>query len=126
SGKTGEGVTELLDRIVTDIPAPVGDAEAPPRAMIFDSVYDIYRGVVAFVRMVDGLITPTDRLKMMSTAHTHDLLEMGVSSPEPVATEGLGVGEVGSLITGVKDVRQSRVGGTITSARHPATEPVGE
>src|SRR5699024_116898 len=67
-----------------------------------------------------------DRLKMMSTAHTHDLLEMGVSSPEPVATEGLGVGEVGYLITGVKDVRQSRVGDTITSARHPATEPVGE
>jgi len=126
SGKTGEGVPELLDRLVAEIPAPVGDAEAPPRAMIFDSVYDTYRGVVTYVRVFDGMIRPSDRLRMMSTNHTHDLLEMGVSSPEAQPTDGLGVGEVGYLITGVKDVRQSRVGDTITSATRPADEPVGE
>ncbi len=120
SGKTGLGVEELLDRIVRDIPAPVGDPNAPARAMIFDSVYDSYRGVVTYVRMVDGNLTPRERIQMMSTKATHELLEIGVSSPEPNPTKGLGVGEVGYLITGVKDVRQSKVGDTITSARKPA------
>ncbi|MBF4560822.1 elongation factor 4 [Microbacterium sp. VKM Ac-2870] len=122
SGKTGMGVEELLDRIVERIPAPVGDANAPARAMIFDSVYDAYRGVVTYVRMVDGKLEPRERIQMMSTRATHDLLEIGVSSPEPVPTKGLGVGEVGYLITGVKDVRQSKVGDTITNQRKPATE----
>ncbi|WP_125132006.1 translation elongation factor 4 [Microbacterium sp. 10M-3C3] len=122
SGKTGQGVEELLDRIVGEIPAPVGDADAPARAMIFDSVYDAYRGVVTYVRMVDGQLQPRERIQMMSTKATHDLLEIGVSSPEPVPTHGLGVGEVGYLITGVKDVRQSKVGDTITNARKPAAE----
>jgi len=122
SGKTGEGVTELLDAVVRLIPAPVGDADAPARAMIFDSVYDIYRGVVTYVRVVDGKLTPREKIKMMSTGTTHELLEVGIVSPEPKATEGLGVGEVGYLITGVKDVRQSKVGDTVTSARHGATE----
>ncbi|AUG29763.1 MULTISPECIES: translation elongation factor 4 [Microbacterium] len=121
SGKTGMGVEELLDRIVERIPAPVGDASAPARAMIFDSVYDAYRGVVTYVRMVDGKLEPRERIQMMSTRATHDLLEIGVSSPEPVPTRGLGVGEVGYLITGVKDVRQSKVGDTITNHRKPAT-----
>jgi len=121
SGKTGMGVEELLDRIVERIPAPVGDADAPARAMIFDSVYDAYRGVVTYVRMVDGKLEPRERIQMMSTRATHDLLEIGVSSPEPVPTRGLGVGEVGYLITGVKDVRQSKVGDTITNHRKPAT-----
>ncbi|WP_372510409.1 translation elongation factor 4 [Mycolicibacterium pyrenivorans] len=122
SGKTGVGVRELLDEVVRLIPAPVGDAEAPARAMIFDSVYDIYRGVVTYVRVVDGKLTPREKIKMMSTGTTHELLEVGIVSPEPKATEGLGVGEVGYLITGVKDVRQSKVGDTVTTARHGATE----
>jgi GTP-binding protein LepA len=122
SGKTGMGVETLLDRIVERIPAPKGDANAPARAMIFDSVYDSYRGVVTYVRMVDGKLEPRERIQMMSTRATHDLLEIGVSSPEPVPTRGLGVGEVGYLITGVKDVRQSKVGDTITNQRKPASE----
>ncbi|MEN2740857.1 translation elongation factor 4 [Microbacterium sp. X-17] len=122
SGKTGQGVEELLDRIVERIPAPTGQADAPARAMIFDSVYDAYRGVVTYVRMVDGKLEPRERIQMMSTKATHDLLEIGVSNPEPTPTKGLGVGEVGYLITGVKDVRQSKVGDTITNARKPATD----
>lgn len=122
SGKTGMGVEELLDLIVEKIPAPVGRADAPARAMIFDSVYDAYRGVVTYVRMIDGALQPRERLQMMSTGATHEALEIGVSSPEPVPTKGLGVGEVGYLITGVKDVRQSKVGDTITTHRKPATD----
>ena len=125
SGKTGDGVTELLDRIVRDVPAPVGDPKAPTRAIIFDSVYDTYRGVVTYVRVVDGHLSPREKIVMMSTRATHELLEIGVISPEPVVTKGLGVGEVGYLITGVKDVRQSRVGDTVTNASHPAKAPIG-
>jgi GTP-binding protein LepA len=125
SAKTGEGVGELLDVICRDVPAPVGNADAAPRAMIFDSVYDIYRGVITYIRVVDGHFTPRERIKMMSTGATHELLEIGVISPEPKPTEGLGVGEVGYLITGVKDVRQSRVGDTVTDAAKPATESLG-
>ncbi len=124
SGKTGEGVEAVLDRIVRDIPAPVGDKDAPARAMIFDSVYDTYRGVVTYVRVVDGKLEPREKIEMISTHATHEVLEIGVSSPEPVASKGLGVGEVGYIITGVKDVRQSKVGDTVTSARRPATEPL--
>nr|WP_210422899.1 MULTISPECIES: translation elongation factor 4 [unclassified Cryobacterium] len=120
SGKTGIGVEDLLDRVVERIPAPVGDPSAPARAMIFDSVYDSYRGVVTYVRMIDGALSPRERIQMMSTRVTHELLEIGVSSPEPVPANGLGVGEVGYLITGVKDVRQSKVGDTVTTATKPA------
>ncbi|WP_433953854.1 translation elongation factor 4 [Curtobacterium flaccumfaciens] len=122
SGKTGAGVPELLDLVVRRVPAPVGDAEAAPRAMIFDSVYDSYRGVVTYVRMIDGTISPREKVQMMSTKSTHEILEIGVSSPEPKPTKGLSVGEVGYLITGVKDVRQSKVGDTVTSAQKPATQ----
>ena len=122
SGKTGEGVADLLDHVVREVPHPQGDADAPTRAMIFDSVYDIYRGVVTYVRVVDGKITPRERILMMSTGATHELLEVGIVSPDPKPSEGLGVGEVGYLITGVKDVRQSKVGDTVTTARHGATE----
>ncbi|MBE7186742.1 translation elongation factor 4, partial [Jatrophihabitans endophyticus] len=125
SAKTGQGVEDLLDRICRDVPAPVGDADAPGRAMIFDSVYDIYRGVITYIRVIDGHFTPRERIKMMSTAATHELLEIGVISPEPVPTDGLGVGEVGYLITGVKDVRQSRVGDTVTDATKPAESSLG-
>lgn len=125
SGKTGEGVSELLDRIVELLPAPEGQAAAPARAMIFDSVYDSYRGVVTYVRVVDGKLEPRQKIKMMSTGAEHDLLEIGVISPEPKPTDGLGVGEVGYLITGVKDVRLSRVGDTVTDAHKPAAEELG-
>lgn len=125
SGKTGEGVPELLDHIVELLPAPEGQADAPARAMIFDSVYDSYRGVVTYVRVVDGKLEPRQKIKMMSTGAEHDLLEIGVISPEPKPTDGLGVGEVGYLITGVKDVRLSRVGDTVTGAHKPAAEELG-
>ncbi len=122
SAKTGMGVGELLDEVVKTVPAPQGDADAPARAMIFDSVYDTYRGVVTYIRVVDGKITPREKIKMMSTGATHELLEVGIISPEPKPSKGLGVGEVGYLITGVKDVRQSKVGDTVTSERHGAKE----
>lgn len=125
SGKTGEGVEELLDTIVRQVPAPQGVKDSPSRAMIFDSVYDTYRGVVTYVRVVDGTLSPRERIQMMSTGATHELLELGVISPEPVPSQGLSVGEVGYLITGVKDVRQSRVGDTVTGQTKPAQQSLG-
>ncbi|WDF31898.1 translation elongation factor 4 [Arthrobacter agilis] len=125
SGKTGVGVEALMDKIVRDLPAPTGDPDAPARAMIFDSVYDTYRGVVTYVRVVDGKLSPRERIQMMSTRASHELLEIGVSSPEPKPSKGLGVGEVGYLITGVKDVRQSKVGDTVTNLHKPAAESLG-
>ncbi len=122
SAKTGQGVRELLDVVVAQVPAPVGDDQAPTRAMIFDSVYDSYRGVVTYIRVMDGRITPRDRIRMMATNTTHELLEVGIISPDQKPCDGLGVGEVGYLMTGVKDVRQSRVGDTVTSERKGATE----
>ena len=124
SGKTGQGVPELLDQIVAQVPAPAGTPDAPTRAMIFDSVYDTYRGVVTYVRVVDGQLKPRQRIEMLSTKAHHELLEIGVISPEPQPTQGLGAGEVGYLITGVKDVRQSKVGDTVTTAAAPASEPL--
>ena len=121
SGKTGEGVEVLLDQIVKQLPPPVGDPKAPTRALIFDSVYDSYRGVVTYVRVIDGHLSPRDQIQMYSTGVRHEMLEVGVISPEPIASKGLGVGEVGYLITGVKDVRQSRVGDTVTTYNNPAT-----
>ncbi|MEU9089182.1 translation elongation factor 4 [Streptomyces sp. NPDC087901] len=125
SAKTGVGVDALLNRVVRDVPAPVGKADAPARAMIFDSVYDSYRGVVTYVRVVDGSLNKRERIRMMSTGATHELLEIGVSSPEMTPSDGIGVGEVGYIITGVKDVRQSKVGDTITSLHNGATEALG-
>ena len=125
SAKTGEGVTDLLEEVVRTIPAPIGDPDAPVRALIFDSVYDTYRGVVTYVRVIDGHVSTRERIQMMSTRAIHDLLEIGVISPEPVPSQGLGVGEVGYLITGVKDVRQSRVGDTVTLANKGATQALG-
>ena len=124
SGKTGAGVEELLDQIVKQIPAPVGDPDAPARALIFDSVYDSYRGVVTYVRVVDGHLSTRDQIQMYSTGVRHEMLEVGVISPEPVPSKGLGVGEVGYLITGVKDVRQSRVGDTVTNYQRPTSQPL--
>ena len=124
SGKTGVGVDALLDRVVRTVPAPTGDVDGPARAMIFDSVYDAYRGVVTYVRMVDGTLRPREQVVMMSTGSKHEALEVGVSSPEPLPSKGLGVGEVGYLITGVKDVRLSKVGDTVTTVKSPATTPL--
>jgi GTP-binding protein LepA len=125
SAKTGEGVAELLEEVVRLVPPPIGDPSAPVRALIFDSVYDTYRGVVTYVRVIDGHVSTRERIQMMSTRATHDLLEIGVISPEPVPADGLGVGEVGYLITGVKDVRQSRVGDTVTLSHKGAAEALG-
>ena len=125
SGKTGDGVPELLDKIVETVPAPTGDPDGPARALIFDSIYDMYRGVVTYVRVVDGQLSRREKSQMMSTGAAHDTLEVGVISPEPKPVGGLSVGEVGYLITGVKDVRQARVGDTVTRASRPAPEPLG-
>jgi GTP-binding protein LepA len=122
SAKTGEGVKELLNEVVRQIPPPSGNLDAPARAMIFDSVYDTYRGVVTYVRVIDGQLSRRERSLMMSTKAVHETLEVGVISPDPIPTDGLAAGEVGYLMTGVKDVRQARVGDTVTSAARPASE----
>ncbi len=124
SAKTGEGVADLLNVIVEQVPPPAGDLDASARALIFDSVYDTYRGVVTYVRVVDGRLSRREKTLMLSTKAVHETLEVGVISPEPVPSDSLAAGEVGYLITGVKDVRQARVGDTVTSASHPALEPL--
>jgi GTP-binding protein LepA len=125
SAKTGEGVEELLNLIVDQVPPPHGDPNAPARALIFDSVYDTYRGVITYVRVVDGRLTKRERMLMMSTQTVHETLELGVISPEPIPSDGLAAGEVGYVISGVKDVRQARVGDTITVSTNPAKEALG-
>jgi GTP-binding protein LepA len=125
SAKTGVGVEDLLNQIVKEIPAPAGDPDAASRALIFDSVYDTYRGVVTYVRVVDGKLSKRERTLMMSTGAVHETLEVGVISPEPTPTGGLVAGEVGYIISGVKDVRQARVGDTVTSSAKPAKEALG-
>ncbi|HHY07580.1 MAG TPA: elongation factor 4 [Corynebacteriales bacterium] len=124
SAKTGLGVEELMDQVAEKVPAPQGNPDDPARALIFDSVYDVYRGVVTYVRVMDGEIHPRAKVCMMSSGSVHELLEVGIISPEPKPTEGLGPGEVGYLITGVKDVRQSRVGDTVTTYKDGAEEPL--
>ena len=125
SGKTGEGVEALLDRVVNHVPAPSGNVDAPARAMIFDSIYDTYRGVITYVRMVDGSLKPRENVRMMATGSDYELQETGIYSPDAIPGDGLGVGEVGYLITGVKDVSESKVGDTVTSKHNPAPEPIG-
>ncbi|HSF60997.1 MAG TPA: translation elongation factor 4 [Gaiellaceae bacterium] len=124
SAKTGEGVPEVLDAIVARIPRPVGDPDAPARALVFDSSYDQYRGVVAFVRVVDGHFETREPLRAMAQGTTFEAEELGVMSParEPVAS--LGAGEVGYIVTGLKDVSRLRVGDTLTSRRRPAEQPL--
>jgi len=125
SAKTGEGVPAVLNAIVRDVPAPMGSVDAPARAMIFDSVYDSYRGVITYVRVFDGQLSTKDKGLMMSTLNVHDILEVGVVSPDMRPTQVLSAGEVGYVIPGVKNVRQARVGDTLTTARRPATESLG-
>jgi GTP-binding protein LepA len=124
SAKTGSGVDAVLDAIVARVRAPAGDPSAPARALVFDSTYDQYRGVVSFVRLVDGGFRPRERLLAMATGITFELEELGVFSPEREAAGSLGAGEVGYVITGLKDVSRIRVGDTLTRESRPAAEPL--
>jgi GTP-binding protein LepA len=124
SAKTGEGVPEVLDALIERLPAPVGDLDASPRALIFDSSYDQYRGVVAFVRVVDGTLESRQALRAIALGTTFEAEEIGFMSPERRPVERLSAGEVGYVITGLKDVSRLRVGDTITSARAGAAEPL--
>ena len=124
SAKTGEGVEAVLDAIVERIPAPAGDPEAPARALVFDSSYDQYRGVVAFVRVVDGRFEPREPLRAMQQGTSFEAEEIGVMAPGQVPQQSLGAGQVGYVITGLKDVSRLRVGDTLTSRRRPAREPL--
>ena len=122
SGKTGEGVRDALEAVVRRVPHPVGDPEAPLKALIFDSYFDAYRGVVALIRVVDGSVSKGLRVKMMATSTVTDVEEVGVRRPANIPMDSLGVGEVGYLITGLKDPALVKVGDTVTLARHGATE----
>ena len=124
SAKTGEGIEAVLDAIVERIPPPAGDYEAPARALVFDSSYDQYRGVVAFVRVVDGSFSPREPLRAMAQGTRFEAEEVGFFSPTMVAADALNAGEVGYVITGLKDVSKLRVGDTLTSERRSAGEPL--
>ncbi len=124
SGKTGEGVAAALEAVVTRVPPPQGDADAPLKALIFDSYFDQYRGVVALIRVVDGHVSGGMKVRMMATNTSTDVEEIGVRAPEHTPVDELGVGEVGYLITGLKDPALVRVGDTVTLAKHGATEPL--
>jgi GTP-binding protein LepA len=122
SAKQGTGVDEILEAIVTRMPAPTGDADGPLRALVFDSHYDAYKGVIAYVRLVDGAVKASDRIQMMATGQRAEVLEVGVFAPRMTLSDGLESGEVGYIATGLKDVRELQVGDTITLASRPATE----
>ncbi|MBW3606328.1 MAG: translation elongation factor 4 [Actinobacteria bacterium] len=124
SAKTGEGVPAVLERIVERVPSPGGSRDAPLRALIFDSVYDSYRGVITYVRVVDGEIRPRMDVRLMATGFAHEVDELCVISPEPVQTGVLGPGEVGYLTAAIKEVDQARVGDTITAGADPAPAPL--
>jgi GTP-binding protein LepA len=122
SAKTGMGVPELLDAVCERIPAPIGDGDAPLQALIFDSQFDQYRGVVSSVRVMNGRMTNGSRLKFMQTGALHEIIEIGARRPAPTAMADLGPGEVGYLIAGIKDVAEARSGETVTTAVHGSTE----
>jgi GTP-binding protein LepA len=124
SAKTGEGVPDLLDAVIERIPAPTGDADAPLQALIFDSHFDQYRGVISSVRVVNGTLKTGAALRFMQANATHDADEVGVRRPAPTPVPSLGPGETGYLIAGIKDVAEARSGETVTEARHPAPEPL--
>jgi GTP-binding protein LepA len=124
SAKTGQGIDELLEAIVTQLPPPGGVSDAPLRALVFDSYYDTYRGVVCYVRVVDGALARGDEVRFMATVEHADTDEIGVLTPDVVPMPGLGTGEVGYLITGIKEIDLIRVGDTVTEASGPAAKPL--
>jgi GTP-binding protein LepA len=124
SAKTGDGVTELLEALVTQVPAPEGDPDAPPRALIFDSEFDQYRGVIAYVRVVDGRLNKGEAITAMQAGTQADIDDIGFFGPGMTPVDGLSSGEVGYVITGIKDVSQLRVGDTLTTRARPATQPL--
>ncbi len=124
SAKTGQGVGEVLERIVAQVPAPTGDADAPPRALVFDSVFDAYRGVITYVRVVDGTLRPDQHVRLMVTGFHNQIDELGVISPEPKPIDALGPGEVGYLTAAIKEVGLAKVGDTVTDHLRPAPEPL--
>jgi GTP-binding protein LepA len=124
SAKTGAGLEELLERLVREVPPPAGDEDAPLRALVFDSYFDAYRGVVCYVRVVDGRLDVGDRLRFMASGEDHAANEVGVLTPKAVPVPSLGPGEVGYLITGVKEIDRIRVGDTVTSTSRAASNPL--
>ena len=124
SAKTGEGVEDLLDAVIERTPPPAGDPDGDTKALIFDSFFDPYRGVISSIRVVDGTLKSRSKALFMQANGTHDIEEIGVRSPDPTPVDELGAGEVGYLIAGIKDVGEARSGETVTTARHPATEPL--
>ncbi|HHV94162.1 MAG TPA: elongation factor 4 [Firmicutes bacterium] len=124
SAKTGEGIEEILEAVVQRIPPPTGDVDAPLRALIFDSHYDPYRGVVAYIRVMEGSLSIGDEIKMMSSGETFEVDSLGVFAPHLVNVERLAAGEVGCVTAGMKDVKSARVGDTITGAERPAAQPL--
>ncbi len=124
SAKTGEGVTEVLDELIARVPPPQGDPSRPPRALIFDSEFDQYRGVIAYIRVVDGNFTKHEAIRAMQAGTEAEIDDIGFFTPKMTSTEGLSAGEVGFLITGIKDVTKLRVGDTLTTKAHPADEPL--
>jgi len=122
SAKTGEGVPAVLDRIVERVPAPKGDADGPPRALVFDSMFDPYRGVITYFRVVDGEVRPDQHVRLMATGFHNEIDELGVISPEPQPIDALGVGEVGWFTAAIKEVALAKVGDTLTDHAHPAAE----
>ncbi len=124
SAKTGSGVDDLLEALVAQVPPPSGDAEAPLRALVFDSYFDAFRGVVCYIRVVDGRLGSGDAIRFMATGEAHDAAEIGYLTPKAVPVASIGPGEVAYLITGVKEIDRIKVGDTITSSRRPATKPL--
>ncbi|MGM9925485.1 MAG: translation elongation factor 4 [Bacillus sp. (in: firmicutes)] len=124
SAKAGIGIEDILEQVVMQVPPPEGDPEAPLKALIFDSLYDAYRGVVAYIRVVDGSIKPGDKIKMMATGKEFEVTEVGVFTPKSTLVDELNVGDVGFLTAAIKNVGDTRVGDTITNAKNGATEPL--
>ncbi len=122
SAKAGIGIEDILEQIVEKVPAPAGDPEAPLKALIFDSLYDAYRGVVAYIRVVEGTVKPGQKIKMMATGKEFEVIEVGVFTPKAQPADELTVGDVGYLTAAIKNVGDTRVGDTITSAVKPAAE----
>ena len=124
SAKAGIGIEEMLEQIVSKVPAPNGDLKAPLKALIFDSVYDDYRGVVLSIRVVEGTVKPGDRIRLMNSGAEYEVVEVGVNSPKPLKRDYLMAGDVGYLTASIKDIQDTRVGDTVTNADNPTDKPL--